>query len=493
MPRTEQTPASWSIPQSQITDLHPVQIDSVQNAAVRDQKLYTNDPKGHYFPTELRSKIKEVALVNNVSPLFITMRLQELQISKPRLITETRKSRLDRTLYFGCIHGGSPQLIARLNNLAEGHSKNLPDRIILGGDLAGAEKQHTIRQKQLFYDYLMNRAGPLLSVNPSISKDDLLNASGDLPPTDSPTIRDGAIKLLKFTLKEMGGYDLSNQYEDAAMKRLMLQQMNLDPFESPNQLDMDEMLNGYIRWIRSNNLNSGTWVGTLPRKIRQYYMDQYQTTAEALAKPLLELKKKEVDIVWIEGNEDTSESLAAISHGLERVFDTQAFLGEKGLSCVRNISGKEGKASYHILVSYDEILKYDGLDAKNLCRLQNEVNKARAAGKVVVIVAHGQIDWKRHNPGKEAIGYNLKIINNLRTLLWFFKPDELIHPHQHAEMPNLPDKNAKFTVEKTVVSYLPLNAEAVLELPIWAKRERRQGIIFSGEKIIGPRQPVRRI
>lgn len=474
---------SWYVPPTQRPEITSEQHNTLAVNAAMDQIA------GRHFPQNLRQGIKSVATENNISPWDVVRMIRESD--NPEQAAEIRKKYQEKTIYFGCIHGGSPEFVTQLNTLANSADIDLPETIVFGGDLSGAIEQRTIRQKQLFYDYLMNRASPLLSANPDLPLNELLEASGSRPPADSPTIHDGVVKLLRFALSEMGGHDLSNKSEDIEIKRLIHQQMrpgeSLPSDEELQQLDTDEQLDGYIRWIRANNLNSGTWVGTLPKNIRQAYMDQYQQAAESLAEPLLRLKERNVEIIWVEGNEDNCLSLDAISHGLDRVFDTQEYFEGLGIPCERQISGKDGKATYHILVPFSPLRDIETVPLEKILGVLSDVRKAREQGKAVVMVAHAQLDWTRHYPGQKASGYNAKVGETLQTLLEMYQPDELIYPHQHAEMPAVPDINAKYVEGQTVVTYLPLLKKGELTLPIQDRRGRT--ITLFG----GKRHPVRRI
>lgn len=473
---------SWHVPPAQRFEITPEQQDTITVNATMDKIA------GRFFPQNLRQGIKSVATKNNISSWDVVRMIREGD--SPEKAAETRKKYQEKIIYFGCIHGGSPEFVTQLNTLANSADIDLPETIVFGGDLSGAIEQRTIRQKQLFYDYLMNRASPLLSANSDLPRNELLEASGSRPPPDSPTIRDGAVKLLRFALSEMGGNDLGERNEDVEIKRLILQQMKpnepIPSDEELQQLDTDEQLDGYIRWIRTNNLNSGTWVGTLPTDIRQAYMDQYKTAAEALAQPLLKLKERGVGIVWVEGNEDNKLSLDAISHGLDRVFDTQEYFEGLGIPCERQISGKDGKATYHIFMPFFPLRDIETVSLKKIVGVLSDVRKARDQGKAVVMVAHAQLDWAKHYPGQKASGYNAKVGETLQTLLEMYQPDELIYPHQHAEMPAVPDINAKYIEGQTVVTYLPLLKKGELTLPIQDRRGR--SITLFG----GKRHPIRR-
>ena len=474
--------SSWYIPASQKYGITLQQKYTLAENVVTDRRI------GYYFPQYFRQSIEEVAKSNNISRWDVVRLIREGK--NPESVADIRKRYQERILYIGCVHGASRDFIDQLDTYATAPDAELPHMILFGGDLTGAIDQRTIRQKQLFYDYLMNRAGPLLGTN-FITQQNLLHASGDHPPADSPTVRDGAIKLLQFTLEEMSGYDLSNCDKEVEMKRLMLQQMTPgEPNISDNELrylDTDEMLDSYIRWIRANKLNSGTWVGTLPKEIRQAYMNQYQQAAEALAKPLLRLKERNVEIVWVEGNEDNRLALDAISHGLDHIFDIQEFFERLGIRCERQIRGRDGKAIYHVLVPFFQLLEFETIPQERLIELQNDVKKAREQRKAIVMVAHSQLDWARHYPGQNASGYNAKVGENLTRLLQFFQPDELIHPHQHTEMSGIPNINAKYIKNDTVITYLPLLTTGELNLPIQDRKGRKIDI-FGGK-----RQPVRRI
>lgn len=449
-----------------------------------------------YFPSSLRHGIEDVAEKNNISRWDV---LYNLRAKRNPDFADELRANYDDTIYIGCGHGFDSDFLNWLNDLSENPSNKLPDRIIFSGDLPGAKNQRTILQKRLFYDNFLNRIGFIYKTRPDISAEELLDATDSQQTAESPTIREGAIRLLRFALEDMGEMEFEGNDLLREIHQLTREQMDLFPIENGNQLSeentLDEVLTEYIHWIREvryknspdKGLNSGTWVGTLPANIRQKYIDQYRETTESLSIPILKLKEKGVDIVWVEGNEDSRQSLEAMSAGLERIFDTQKFLEELGIECVKEIKGVEGEATYHLLLPYFQIYNFKEIPPEKIEYLKKEVEKARREQKSIIMVAHAQIDWGRHYPGQTAKTYNAVVIENLLQALELFKPDELVHPHQHWEMPDIPDRNAKFTVGQTVVSYLPLMKLGELSLPISAKSER-QLKIFGGK-----RQPVRRI
>jgi hypothetical protein len=289
----------------------------------------------------------------------------------------------------------------------------------------------------------------------------------------------------------MGGDDLRGKDEEVEIKRLIFQQINpenqIPEDEELLRLDTDKQLSDYILWMRAKNLNSGTWVGTLPDNIRQAYMNQYRQSAEDMARPLLKLKEKGVRILWVEGNEDNRLSLEAISHGLERPFDTQEYFERLGIMCERKIRGFDGRTTFHILAPFFPLRDFETVHTEELDELDRQVKRARDLGKTVIIVAHAQLDWSRHYPGQEASGYNARVAEALKKLLQRYEPDELVYPHQHWEMPESPKHNAKYTEGTTVVTYLPLLQKGELDIPIHARRGRN--ITLFG----GKRHPIRRI
>jgi hypothetical protein len=463
-PRPQQ---DWYVPQEQILRFSSEQEIQILDASLADRLAQS---QGIYqFPKQLRHAIEQVGDQNHISRFDVTRMLRERQ--HPDLVGEVRNQSQDRIRYYGCIHGGSPEFVTELEALANGPEEELPHVIILGGDIGGATQQRTIKQKQLFYDYLMNRAGPLLRSTPDISQDDLLNAPGDAPPADSPTIRDGALKLLRFAYEEMAEYPQERVEEEMAL------------YQS------DEAIYAYVKSLFEQKLNSGTWVGQLPAEIRQRYMDQYEAAAKSMAPAFLKLKERGVEILWIEGNEDLKSSLDTISHGLDRVFDTQAYLEGLGISCKRDIGGKTIGSKYMIWIPYTPAWKFQEIQPEIIETLEAEADAAKEAGFEVIVVGHMQVEWGRHNKEQVAPpGYNADVTNHAHDAIALFKPHQVWHNHQHWEMRERPDDpNAKFIHEGAMVSYMPLLNSGEYNTP---KRERvkREGATIFGRN----REPLHR-
>ncbi|OGG04304.1 hypothetical protein A2Z33_04100 [Candidatus Gottesmanbacteria bacterium RBG_16_52_11] len=478
----------WHIPPSQETGISPGRKTRLDDAAALDRST------GSHFPSALRLEIESAAVDNNVDRSLV---IGSYRASlSPEKAAEIRRKYEDRMFYIGCIHGGSPELLSHLNELADAREADLPDTVFLGGDLPGAKDLSTVRQKKLFYDNLMNRVNLLVSQNPDISPAEILGSTAGAAGTESPTIRAGAIRLLRFAIEDMGGTKLTDPGDLTPLLSLARQQMKAYPVADlpaiTDETPPDGVLGTYISWIRQAvaeppavGLNSGTWVKTLPKEIRQNYMDQYEESARQLSLPLLKLKGRGVKIVWIEGNEDMPAGQDAISHGLDRVFDTQKYLEGMGINCTKEISGLRSKATYHILVPFNELKYLGNVPEDRLELIADEVSQARSEGLEIIMLAHHHLDNRRHAPGRKPGKQDVLMIDNLKSLIHRYRPRQLIYAHQHGEMPEIPDVNAKYAYDHTMVSYLPLESIGEYDAP--AKHP-------AGDRdFAGPDQPVKRI
>ncbi|OGG09612.1 hypothetical protein A2154_03085 [Candidatus Gottesmanbacteria bacterium RBG_16_43_7] len=279
------------------------------------------------------------------------------------------------------------------------------------------------------------------------------------------------IKLLRFALVEMGGYKTADHHLEIDIHNLARWQINYRPADDIRQLTesdtLDQVLYEYIKWIfkapaeGSFGLNSGTWVGTLPKEIRLNYIKQYYQTAKKLSQSLLELRHRSVQIIWVQGNEDMSLSLENITYNFddEQIFDTTDFLTQQGIAPITEIGGQRGQATYFIWIPFSS-LKPNKWDIKQLSHLQTQVEQARAAGLEIVMVTHLQPDWSKHFPSQTVQGEAAQMIANLNQAIDLFQPQHLVYPHQHDEILDRPDSSATYSVGETGVFYLPLLASA---------------------------------
>lgn len=366
----------------------------------------------------------------------------------------------ERTIFLGCTHGQA-EAAKKLTKIALLPSNQLPDRLILIGDLPG--QKNTERQKKLIYNYFLNRLNPIIDANPNMDTHDLLDLPGVNPPEDSPTIRDGAVKLLTFALRVMGEKTITDSNIEPEIKNLARWQMSHSPYETMIQTDekssLDDVLSAYIHWIREvpsenrHGLNSGTWVGTLPDDIRKTYVTQYKEPAEAQVIPLLALKGRGVDIIYLEGNEEMPDSLQAMTQGLENPFDTELYLNSLGITCTNTLKFISTETTNYILVPF-RVLKYPELIPKNI--LQNiETEIMCNKNKKFVMVAHYQPIWEKHFPGQAPIKEPAEMIPRFIKLIERFHPDELIYSHQHVETQGEKHINRKFTIGTSYSTHLP--------------------------------------
>jgi hypothetical protein len=386
-----------------------------------------------------------------------------------------RRDEIERIMYVGCVHGGDREFIARLNGLANEPKDNLPDTIIFTGDLPGAKDRKTIDQKRLFYNNLMNTAGPLLGNRPDISQNELLDAVINDEIAESKTLREGAIELLRFALEEMGEQQIEKGHLSDEIKNLALRQMTDFPaagLELPEKNDsLDDVLFTYLQWIKKaevqgiTGLNSGTWVSTLPLEIRKKYLAQYKETAQALSETFMNFERNGAKVVWVQGNEDRRDSvdLMTKSFAPEDEFDISKYFGR--FEPLRQITGIDGKTAYHLILPFFDLKDQKWVPAEII----ENIKRAKAQGKKIVAVAHMHLDHSRHFATKPN-EQDAKMTDHLQKLISEIKPDELVYPHQHWPMiclpAGVPETEVKYKHDDTIITYLPLMGIGILDLPI---------------------------
>jgi Icc-related predicted phosphoesterase len=392
------------------------------------------------------------------------------------------RSSYERIMYVGCVHGGDQALIDRLAALAQ----DPPHVLIFTGDLTGAEEMEEFKQR--FYNFVAKRARTVLSENPVVSDDELLEYVGLAPPMPNMTIKEGYLHLLAYQLKLQG---FSPTDIDSHLNRLSKQEIARE-----------------IRTIASYRYY-GNWVATLSRPIREAVLSTLERSARRLLEPINQLRSLGVEIVMLEGNWD-NPALSGVrfiaGDDITDYFDTKAFFVSQGLRFVDQLSALETQTTIQVLLPYFTILNYDKQPPDRTEAIRTLITHASASQKAVIMVGHAVVSPHMHrlfiaNPDPAAA--QTPESRHFMQAIATFQPDEVIYGHEHDpikdETGRPVDPNAKYLLEirgpdaevhvvanpdaigtsehQVVVTFLPLKGIAELNMPREGPRK-----IFGGNR-----------
>ncbi len=392
----------------------------------------------------------------------------------PTEVVRSFKEQLSRAkesfVYVSCLHGGSDAFYNQLRRL---HS-HPPKYLIFTGDVSGGG-EISIQLKRYFYDYILNRANPMIDATPHVTPAELLDSPGTNPPPDAPTIRDGYKAMRAYVAR------LEEASEDEVRDVLA-------------SLTDNEIYADILR-MRSL-LYSGVWIGTLPQNIRTKYLTSYRPAAERFLRETTPFREAGTKLILVNGNEDDRRSLAVVAGSdisISDVFYTPEYLKQHGFRVFEQIGGWETKTTYHVFVPYFELLDYDQIPPEKLAALIKQVKRARSQGKSIIAVIHGEPNWAVHSQ-QEPKGDRSKVLEHSRQFLTRFKPDTVVYGHQHQEIPARPDPSAQYMLDtdghlitdrddvskaEIAVTYLPLQTVAELDIPRRRRKRNRAPRIFT--------------
>ena len=203
----------------------------------------------------------------------------------------------------------------------------------------------------------------------------------------------------------------------------------------------------------------GDWAATLPRHRRVELLLSLSDSALKLVRVIKNIKVKGTRVFIVEGNWDNpliSGVRSIAGDDINGFFDTKQFLKDSGIEFIENIRTLETKSTLHVLLPYIVLLHWDKGNKGVIRVIREKIREAEPAGKSVIMVGHAEANWKIHHLLKRnpiAYGQRGMVIRNFGRAIAFFRPQEVIYPHQHSRIINedgkLVDLSAKYLLEIT--------------------------------------------
>lgn len=337
----------------------------------------------------------------------------------------------ERFAYVGCVHGADDRLSEQLVQLAETQP---PDHLIFMGDLTGSLEMEELKRR--FYNLVQNSSKPLLARNPDLADEQLLNYSENPPPQEAATLRDGYKALYSYQLY------LEGTSPDAIKENLAALP--------------DTQIANAIRYISSLPYY-GDFVAALSAQVRMGVLRSLESSARQILRTLDSFRERGTGITMVGGNWDLKYSGVYPIAGKDiPIFKTMDFFEKHGISCVEQLDVLETESAFHILIAYDALLDFESIPEAHLNEIEQRLIQARAQGKAIIMIGHGEPNWKMHtlhipNPPPNPRDRDITL-RNFGRLISRFKPDQVAYPHQHNrivdEMRNEIGLNVKYVLER---------------------------------------------
>ncbi len=366
--------------------------------------------------TVLRREIFQTADQTGTHPSFViqTIRTGQAETPAKRLEVEERYSR--HYAYVGDIHGlKEPEFVKLRESLMAGSY----DAVFVIGDIGGSEK--LARLQRLFY-----QGSDSLTDNLLVNRYKQLKAENADDDKFLAECQQGYKNIYAF----QKGLESGNHMTEEEARRLA------------DELTPEQILAG-IHKI-GKYVHYGHYVSNLPdaaiislaADVEEYY-DRFATMAAELQ---LHTKAK---VFALRGNWDArlpfdfepgTDQPIPLSPKARRFNDIEYFK-KKGVAYFSNLGTVETQDAIHIMVPFDSVAAKGSngesrVGDDRITLFRERVEKARAAGKSIIMVAHAvpaqEMHYKPTTKESEAAE------RNLRRLIAALKPEEIVYGHEHA-------------------------------------------------------------
>ncbi len=445
-------------------------------------------PNPSIRPSVVARFLSDTAASNNVSRGEVVKQIRLLGIEDPDKVKEVNKKYTETIGYAGDVHGDSEgELLAKLEMMLD----TPPEYLIFNGDIVGNE-QFTVLQRP-FYNDLNNHSKPLLNEQPEITDDALLSKVVDTTPQGDITLKDGFIKLRHAELT-IGG--MSETEADQTVGAL-----------TPETIAAE--IRRYAEYV-----HYGHYASNLPETIQSKLLEGLKENAQRYADIMNKFVEKGTAVHVLQGNWDARIPLDFV-RGVpdavpleESLFDIGKYFDNTEIKFYDDIGYVDTKTSLQVILPFDSITDFPQRDEAARAEIKQRVEAARATHKTVVLVAHGEPDFRVHNlsnPKLEAKGEHRLLLDGFQEILPIVEPDEIVHGHMHLPLTDEQGQevglNAKYVVttdsegklklvenfqddpdgeKRTVVSYTPLLTVAELSVNKRLEDKRIRG--FGGER-----------
>lgn len=328
-------------------------------------------------------------------------------------------SPIETIVYVGCVHGIDDEFLRRFLDLIK---DRCPNHVIFLGDVIGTEELACLQK--LFYNYVTNQLKALFEASPEPSDEEIIDYVNLKSPKDEEdghrlTLEEGYLRLLSYKLKLLGLHE-----EEIIKKTASLS---------------DSDIASRIRDLRKFE-HYGHYVSSLPEKVRVELVSRLEKNTYRLLELIKTLRDQEVEVYVIWGNWEARSPLDFKSGELkaipllekERPFSLATHLDKNNIPFAKELSLLETETTLQILAPFDAIIKPP--DESYLECLRDKVEEARGKDKTIVLVGHGEPNWRIHNllrPNSVPAGEHADLIKGYRFLIPFFLPDKVVYSHIH--------------------------------------------------------------
>lgn len=487
-----------------LTDTQATLITSLPRVVYRNNRLEefvgdvqsvstdVNAPRIMISPSALFGFVRKTASENGVSPWDVTQAIRSYGIEDPEKLKAIDKRYKETIAYVSDIHGGNQDLYDRLNGIAE----NPPEAVIFTGDIIGTKNFEDLQR--LFYNWLNNHSrNELLRSNPDATDQEILSYADTKPPEDGFNLKKGFLKLREF---ELG---LTGKTAEEISEEL----------EQLTDHDIADEIRRYAKYV-----HYGHYASNLPIETRQALANGLEENARRIMVPIKEIQAKGTTVAVMEGNWDARapidfvpevETAEPLDEG-KRLFRPKKFFEDNGIAFYDALTPLETKTTLQILLPFDAIVGFGNILQDEIDNVKETVERARSERKSIVMVSHGEPNWRIHNmtvTNPVPTGEHLQVVTGLSKAISLFRPDEIVYGHLHEPLTNEAgeeqNSNTKYALEigddgtatlierpedfsdnQTVASHLQFRKTGELKS---SRRDTRRKISGFG----GNRQPAR--
>jgi Icc-related predicted phosphoesterase len=487
-----------------LTDTQVAQVESLPKVILRNNRLeeFIGDvhsasvdqaePKVMTSPKALLRFVRDTASANGVSPWEVTQSIRSNGVEDPDKLKEIDKKYKETIGYVSDIHGGDQDLYDRLAEMA----KDAPDAAIFEGDIIGTKSFEDLQR--LYYNWLNNHSrNEILKQNPDATDGELLAYGGTKPPEEGFNLKKGFLKLREY---ELG---LAGRTLDEITEQL-------------DQLTDHEVAEEIRRY--SKYVHYGHYASNLPVEAKQALADGLEDNAKRILEPIRAMQQKGTKVAIIEGNWDARAPIDFIpevptAEPLEpekRLFRAKEFFEKNGVPFFNSLTTLETDTTLQVLMPFDAITGFANTPQEKIEEIKTAIEWARRDKKSVVIVSHGQPNWRVHNmtvDNPQPTGEHAQVVAGLTKAVSEFRPDEIVYGHIHDVLtdenamkldPNtkyalkvtvdgnveLVESSDEFSSDQTVGSHMQFRRTAELKVP---RKDTHRKIAGFG----GNRQPLK--
>jgi predicted phosphodiesterase len=380
--------------------------------------------------------VAQTARDNGMTKWEVAEEIRKLGITDPDELRSIESFYKEKIGYVSDIHGGDAEYLERL----KGFSSQRQDVVIFEGDIVGTDKFSDLQR--LYYNYLNNHSrNEVLKNQKEVGDEALLKYAGTKPPEKDFTLKKGFLKLRRFELE--------------------LEGKNPEEIEAALGALSDHEIAAEIRRY-ATYVHYGHYASNLPLRAREELAAGMKGNAERILSVMKEMQAKGTKVFVMEGNWDARAPIdfeAGTPDALplpkdRRLFDPKAFFEANGVPFFDTITTIETETTLQILLPFDAITGFPNTDPAVIAKVKVEAAKALLVKKSVVLVAHGEPNYRIHHltsNGTTPAGEHTLIVNGMSAAIAAFRPDEVVYGHLHDsltdEKGNKKDKNTKYALK----------------------------------------------